>query len=244
MRHFLARGPAAAAVAGLPGGVVQASAPAVLVPTAGGVERGAPRPLGTGSGAVAISPITVPAEEEDLAALAPSADHEPKGIHASLRTGRRGGQSRSGVRSQSRAGSRVPVCGIQPEGPGWSDSGPSPFSASAGPLYLRTPSTATSQQSRGRPGPRHRSRIPRFPAITNTRRPPPARRPRSGAAGPAQGPDRRLPMHMRRPAVLVQDPPLLSSRASAYRPSHCLGVLPARPVRHAASFPVLSVTPV
>ena len=74
------------------------------------------------------------------------------------------------------------------------------------------------------------------------RRPPPARRPRSGAAGPAQGPDRRLAVHMRRPTVFVQDPPLLASRANAYRP-RTASAIPSRPVRHAASFPVLSVTP-
>jgi len=81
----------------------------LLIAAPGRVERGGPRALGTPPGAVAIAAITVAAEEEHLAALGPSADHEPKGIHASLRTGRRGGQSRPGVRSQSRAGSRVPV---------------------------------------------------------------------------------------------------------------------------------------
>ena len=138
MRHFLAPPP----IAVLAGGVVQAAAPAVLVAAGGGVERGGARVLSAPPGAVAIAAITVAAEKEHLAAFDARTDDEPEGIHASLRTGRRGGQSRPGVRSENNAESRVP-CGIQPEGPGWSDSGPSPFSASAGPIY-RSINTDTS----------------------------------------------------------------------------------------------------
>ena len=47
MRHFLAGGPTAA-IAGLPGGVIPASASALLVAPAGGPQRGVPRPMGAG----------------------------------------------------------------------------------------------------------------------------------------------------------------------------------------------------
>ena len=121
MRHFLAAGP----IAALPSGVLQAAAPAVLIAAPGGAPRRAPRLLGTAPGAVAIAAITVAAEEEDLAALGASADHEPERIHASLRTGRRGGQSRPSVRSQRRAGSRVPMWDSA-RGPGVATPGPHP----------------------------------------------------------------------------------------------------------------------
>ncbi len=150
MRHFLALGPAAAAVAGLPRGVVQP-------PAAAGRNRrpaartGACRAHWAQDASSSDRPDPVAAEEEDPAAVGPSADHKPKGIQASPRTGRRAGQSR-GCAITERA-DRAPL-GFSPRARGGETPGPHPLTPSAGLLYLRAPSTATSQQSRGRPGPR------------------------------------------------------------------------------------------
>jgi hypothetical protein len=74
MRHFLALTP----IAHLAGGVVQATAPAVLIAVPGRAERTAPRLLGTTPGAITIAPITAATEEEDLTALGPWADDKPE----------------------------------------------------------------------------------------------------------------------------------------------------------------------
>jgi len=75
MRHFLTGGPAAT-VAGLPGGVIPASASAVLVAAAGGPHGGVSCPMGARPRAVAITAITPAAQEEDVATVGACADDE------------------------------------------------------------------------------------------------------------------------------------------------------------------------
>ncbi len=90
MRHVFAPRP----IPGLAGGVVEAAAPAVLIALAGGVDGGAPRPLGTAPRAVAIAAIAPAAEEKDLAAVGAGADHEPERVHRPSRTLREGMDTR------------------------------------------------------------------------------------------------------------------------------------------------------
>ena len=86
MRHILAP----ASIAGLPGGVVQPAAPALLIPPAGGVEGRVQGQLGAGTGAVAIAPIADAAEEEHLLAVGAGAAHEAERVHGPRRATRKG----------------------------------------------------------------------------------------------------------------------------------------------------------
>src|SRR5438876_12007395 len=97
MRHFLAER-APGAIPGLPRGMAKPPRPTVLIAAAGGVERRELGPPRARPRAVAIAPITVPAEKEHATAITASADHEPKGIQASPRAAHGGGQSQGGVR--------------------------------------------------------------------------------------------------------------------------------------------------
>jgi hypothetical protein len=74
-----------------------------------------------------------------LLAVRPAADDQPQRVHALPRSGRGGWTStiRYGKKGAATVAlSRV----ISPEGPGWSDSGPSPSTPSARPIYLNSPS--------------------------------------------------------------------------------------------------------
>ena len=127
MRHVLAGRPPAA-VAGLPGGVLPAPAPAVLVAAPRGAHGGVPRPMGARPRAVAIPAITAAAQEEHLPAVCAVADDEPERVHAPPRAGRGGGQSSPDMGRQGRAESRAPA-GFGPRARRGQDSGPSPTSA-------------------------------------------------------------------------------------------------------------------
>src|SRR5262249_52776806 len=102
-----------------------------------------------------------PAQEELAATVRSAADDQPQRIHALPRSGR-GGWTITKWRAKKRAASRaLPWCD-PPEGPGWSDSGPSPLSAVGGTALPQLPSLM--QPARGP----CRSRIPRFPMTVNT----------------------------------------------------------------------------
>ena len=102
MRHFLrGRGPPAP-IPSLPGGMPKPPRATVLIAAAGLPEGGAAGPPGAGAGAVPIASITVPTEKEQSAAIAARTDHEPEGVQASPRAARGGGQSRGGMRQQTR----------------------------------------------------------------------------------------------------------------------------------------------
>lgn len=147
MRHFLAQGPTAAAIAGLPGGVVAAAAAALLVAPTGGPHRGVPRLAGTGPRAVAIAPVAPAAEKEHLAAVDAVADDEPERVHAPHGPDAGDGQSRPDMGRQGRAESTRPAR-FGPRARGGKTPGPHPPASSARPLYLSTPS------DRKRTGPR------------------------------------------------------------------------------------------
>lgn len=93
MRHILVP----PSIPGLARGVAEPAAPAVLIAPAGGVEGGAPGPVGTAPRTVAIAAIAVAAEKEDLAAVGASADHEPERVHRSSRTLRKGMDTREEI---------------------------------------------------------------------------------------------------------------------------------------------------
>jgi hypothetical protein len=143
MRHFLASG----AVASLARGVVQPSAPAVLIAAAGRLPGGVPGAVRARPRAITIAPIAAPTQKEDLPAVRAGADHKPERVHAPPRPAHRGGQSRAAMRRRG-AESRAPQCVIRPEGPGCADSGPSPFRSSRGTLYVKSRGSATPLPSR------------------------------------------------------------------------------------------------
>src|SRR5712692_3965773 len=102
MRHFLTVGPAGS-IPRLPRGMTKPPWATVLIAAAGSANRLAAGPLGARLGAVAVAPITVPAEKEHPAAIASSADHEPERIQAApCSAPGGGGQSRDGVRKRRR----------------------------------------------------------------------------------------------------------------------------------------------
>jgi hypothetical protein len=165
MRHVLARRPPAA-IAGLPGRVVDAPAAALLVALARGPPGGVSRRAGTRPRAVPIAPITSAAQEEDLPAVCAVADDEPERVHAPHGPDAGDGQSRPDM---GRQGRRIHApCEIWPEGPGWQDSGPSPTSAFGTNRFTSARPPSASAPSQGWPPARHPSRLPRFRAITNS----------------------------------------------------------------------------
>ncbi len=93
MRHILAAAP----IARLAGRVVDSTTPAPLIPPPGRVEGHAPRLLGTGPRAVAISPIADAAQEEHLPTVATGADHKTERVHESLRAARKDVDTRAEV---------------------------------------------------------------------------------------------------------------------------------------------------
>ena len=83
MRHYLAES-LSLAIPPLPVGMVAAALDAGLEAPPGGEEAGATRGRPASLAAVALAPVAPGAEEEDLAARLPPADHESQRIHASL----------------------------------------------------------------------------------------------------------------------------------------------------------------
>jgi hypothetical protein len=78
MRHFLPSQGPTSSIPRLPGRMLHPPRAAVLVAAASLPEGRAASPAGARLGAVAIAPIAVPAEEEHLATIASSTDHEPE----------------------------------------------------------------------------------------------------------------------------------------------------------------------
>jgi hypothetical protein len=78
MRHFLRFQGPTSPIPRLPRRMLNPSRAAVLVAAASLSEGRAAGPSGARLGAVAIAPITVPAKEEHLAAIASRTDHEPE----------------------------------------------------------------------------------------------------------------------------------------------------------------------
>jgi hypothetical protein len=74
MRHFLAPG----AVARLAGGVMEAPAAAVLIAAAGRLPGGLSGAVRARPRAIAIAPIAVPTQKEDLPTVRAGADHKPE----------------------------------------------------------------------------------------------------------------------------------------------------------------------
>ncbi len=196
MRHILAPGP----IAGLAGRVVESPPPGLLVPPGRRVERGVPRMLRTGAGAVAIAAIAPAAEEEDPTAVCAPADDESERVHAPPRARRGGGQSQPDMRRQGRAESRAPAR-FGPRARSGSDSGPSPTSALGGTALPQVRLSRKPQDFSSRP----LSRIPHFPVLSDipfrspgggrsdARRCAPWPAPRRPArAGLCRGPERRV----------------------------------------------------
>jgi hypothetical protein len=97
MRHLLSP----LAIAALPLSVAEPSLTARLVPAPGSEQARPPRRSSAGRPAVAVAVVATPAEEEDLTARRPRADHEPQGFQApSARAGT--GPGSGGVRSPYR----------------------------------------------------------------------------------------------------------------------------------------------
>ena len=147
MRHFLA----SAAIPGLAGRVVKVTRAAPLIAPAGLAQGPLPRVGRTRRRAVPLAPVTPPAQEELLTTVQSATDHQPQRIHAPPRSGR-GGWTITGGRAKKGAASRaLPSCD-PPEGPGWSDSEPSPLSAVGGtalPQFLSS-TQLTRRASAGR----------------------------------------------------------------------------------------------
>lgn len=104
MRHYLAQS-LPLAIAPLPVRVVQAALKAGLETLPGGEEAGPTGGLSAALAAVTLAPVAPGAEEEDLAARLPPADHESQRIHASL-AGREDLDGRRGSCDHRGAGSR------------------------------------------------------------------------------------------------------------------------------------------
>ena len=89
MRHYLVLS-APRAVPRLAGGMAKPAGAALLIATAGPLERDPPRVAGAGPRAVAVSAVADPAQEEELLAVPSDADDQPQRVHALPRSGRGG----------------------------------------------------------------------------------------------------------------------------------------------------------
>jgi hypothetical protein len=104
---------------------------ALLIQPPGPPQRHAARVAGARPRAVTLSAVADPAQVEEALAVRPDTDDQPQRIHALPRSGRGGWTStkaRYGVRRRERRLARSQGV-MPPEGPGWSDSGPSPPTA-------------------------------------------------------------------------------------------------------------------
>jgi len=132
----------------------------LLIALARPLQRDPPRVARAGVRAVALAAVADATQEEELPAVRSDADDQPQRIHRLPRSGRGGWTSTPRCAKKGAANVALPRV-ISPEGPGWSDSGPSPLSAVGGtglpqPLPQGNQLAATS-----------RSRIPRFLVIVN-----------------------------------------------------------------------------
>ena len=130
MRHYLALS-APRAVSRLTGSMAKPAGPALLIAPAGPLQRDPPRVARAGVRAVALSAVAEAAQEEELPAVRSNADDQPQRVHMLPRSGR-GGWTTTGRCAKKGAAKVALPRVISPEGPGWSDSGPSPLSAVGG----------------------------------------------------------------------------------------------------------------
>ena len=159
MRHYFALS-APGAIPGLAGRMPKPAGAALLIAMARPLQRDPPRAARAGVRAVALSAVAEAAQEEELPAVRSDADDQPQRIHMLPRSGR-GGWTTTGRCAKKGAAKVALPRVISPEGPGWSDSGPSPLSAVGG---KRSTSTHLASQPLGA----GRSRIPRFLVTVNT----------------------------------------------------------------------------
>jgi len=130
MRHYFALS-APGAIPGLAGGMPKPAGAALLIAMARPLPRDPPRVARAGVRAVALSAVAEAAQEEELPAVRSDADDQPQRIHMLPRSGR-GGWTTTGRCAKKGAAKVALPRVISPEGPGWSDSGPSPLSAVGG----------------------------------------------------------------------------------------------------------------
>jgi hypothetical protein len=117
MRHDFALS-APRAVPRLTGGMAKPAGAALLIATAGPLQRDPTRMARAGARAVAVSAVADPAQEEELLAVRSDADDQPQRVHALPRSGR-GGWTTMKRCAKKGAASRALPCVILPEGPGW-----------------------------------------------------------------------------------------------------------------------------
>jgi len=130
MRHYFALR-ALGAIPGLAGGMPQPAGALLLIALARPLQRDPPRVARAGGRAVALAAVADAAQEEELPAVRSDADDQPQRIHRLPRSGRGGWTSTSRCAKKGAAKVALPRV-ISPEGPGWSDSGPSPLTAVGG----------------------------------------------------------------------------------------------------------------
>ena len=105
--------------------------PALLIAAASALERDPTGVSGAGPRAVPLATVTHPAQEEELPTVRSAADDQAQRIHALPRSGREGWTTTGRYAKKGAANRALPGVG-PPEGPGWSDSGPSPCSVFGG----------------------------------------------------------------------------------------------------------------
>jgi hypothetical protein len=127
MRHVFTASP----IPGLAGRVAEAAGTALLIQPPGSLQRDPTRVACAGARAVALPPVTHPAQEELLLAVRSAADDHPQRIHALPRSGRGGWTTTKRCAKKGAATRALPSC-VPPEGPGFGDSGPSPLSVVGG----------------------------------------------------------------------------------------------------------------
>ena len=130
MRHYFALS-ATGPIPGLAGRMPKPAGAALLIAPAGALEGAPTRVSGAGPRAVPLPAVTHPAQEEQLPTVRPAADDQPQRIHALPRSGR-GGWTTTRRYAKKGAANRALPGVVPPEGPEWSDSGPSPLSAVGG----------------------------------------------------------------------------------------------------------------
>jgi hypothetical protein len=135
MRHFLV----ASAVPGLASRVVKPARTALLIETAGPLQRDPPRVACADARAVAVSAVADPAQEEELLAVRADADDQPQRIHALPRSGRGGWTTTRRCAKKGAANRALPSVGFRQRVRGVATPDPHPSASSAGTIYLNPP---------------------------------------------------------------------------------------------------------